>query len=262
MRLWRRVWAIEVGGVRHEGLRIAFRARQPSGGCDVQVYNPPRSMVAKLYDGTTPVRVLAGYAEAEGAVEVAQGNPVRGTVSDQRSSADPVVSFHIAEANAPFRVAAIANSWDKTTAIEVITYVRQQMGIPADVIELPTNVKYCRGYVVEGPPGLILDEVVRDAGAQWTIRNGRLRVWPIGGQARNTAVVLTPATGLLDLVAPVGADQEEVQARTLMRPAIQPGDVVQIRAPWWTGTVKVQEVEHRGDTSSQSWQTSIIGRQG
>lgn len=260
-RLFLRTWALETSdAVRYEGMRMAFRAAQAGAGgsssCDVTVWMPARELVESLHLADTVIRVLAGYRDT-GPVEVMQGAVVTDSVRDKRAAAEPSVTWQISPSKTPIQRASVSKSWSKVRASEVIEHLRQAMGVPADVVDLPEDVLFARGHVVERSPKTAMSEVVAACGAQWALQDGRLRVWPLGGVARATADLWAPSTGLLEAVAPAGDDK--VTARALLRPGLRPGDTVRVQSPSWSGDIRVQEVVHEGDSHGAAWFTSVTG---
>ena len=259
-------WALEVGEVggsatRYEGMRMRFSAKQASTGanvCDVTIWMPARELVSVLAETSTIVRVLAGYEDG-GPVEIAQGRVVADSLKDQTTAMDPLVSWQISPTKAPLARATVAHSFGlNTPASEVIEFIRQAMAVPEGVIELPDDVVYARGLTIEGGPKKDLDEVVADCGAQWSLADGRLRVWPIGGSAQTRADVWSANTGLIESARPSG--EGKVSARALLSARLRPGDTVRIDSRAWSGDVRVQECTHTGDTHGTTvWETAIKG---
>jgi len=243
----------------HMTFKAARSSKTATGKCDVSVFMPARELVDALYDADTVVRVLAGWVDS-GAVEVAQGTVVLDSVRDQRSGSRPAVSFQISSAKAATARASVSKAWAQVNASEVIDYLRTSMGIPADIIDLPTDVLYARGHAVERSVSVALDEVTRDCGAQWSVVDGRLRVWPIGGTARRTAEVWSSASGLLEVAAPRGGGK--VGARCLLAPNVRVGDTIRIEDESWSGDIATDECMHEGDTHGQAWYTSVSGVSG
>lgn len=265
MKLYQKVWALELGppggvGKRIEGQTVHFTADYPGKGdpatCGVTLFMPSREVVGALYDRATVCRVLAGYRE-EGPVEIFAGTSIAGSVQNQAGSQDPSVSWQLSASRAHIARASVSRSWPDVLASEVIDYLRREMGLSADYIELPTDLRYARGHVVEGAPLPQLDDVVRDCGATYSIEGAGLRIYPIGGAAPREAPVWSPASGLLDVAGPDG--DGNARATALLRPSVRPGDTIAVRSPRWSGEIKVQSVRHEGRSDDSLWATSIVG---
>jgi len=247
-------------GTSYVGLRIQFKASYSSKKpplCDVSVNNPNDAMVAMLSDPTIVVRLSVGYED--GPVQLANGRVAKDSLQDGRDEAEPVVGFQINGAAAQLQAASVSQVFSGTVqARTVIEAIRQAMGVAAESIVLGNEASYARGYVLRGAPGPALTTVCRDCDAQWSIVDGRLRVWPRGREARRTADVWSGSTGLVSVAAP-GSDGK-IKAAAMLRPGLRQGDVVRIESPRWTGNVLVEEVVHQGDTEGDTWLTEIQGR--
>lgn len=260
--LWGRVWRIEVGraggrGVAVVGQRVTFGVRYEPGRpavADVSVYAPAAALVEALYDPEALVRVLAGY-EASGPVELLQGAVVRDSVVDRRGSRDARVTWQVSPVGR--RIAAATLAADVRDARAGIQACVAALGLPLDVLDLPRVTQYPRGYYLSGNPLTRLGELVGDCGAQYAVVDGRVRVWPLGGQARRTADVWSPSTGLLDATRPGG--DGKVTARALLRPGLRPGDVIRVQSAIWSGDLTVSDAYHEGDSEGQAWYTSVQG---
>jgi len=263
--LYLRTWAIEAGkpgsqGLRFEDIDLTFTVRMNGRSkptlTDVTVFNPSDELIGLLGQSGTIVRVLAGYEE-DGAAEVGQGTIVKDSLDDLKLSADPRVSFQLTNAGRVLANTTISKSWRTVRASEVIEYIRQQMGLTPDVIIFAKDPLFSRGYVASGSPGLALASLVADCGCQYTIVDGRLRIWPKGQIARQKKDVWAEDTGLLE--AQRSSDGKTIRARALLRPGLRVGDTLQIESPVHNGNVVVQSGAHDGDTTSDSWYTSIVG---
>jgi len=248
-------------GTSYPGLRIQFKATYSSKKsplCDVTVSNPNEAMLVTLADPQVVVQLKVGYAE--GPVQLSSGQVARDSLQDRRDDADPTVSFQINGAAAQLQAATVSRAFTGTTdAREVIEEIRKALGVAIEVLKLGKETSYARGFVLRGAPGPALTTVCRDCESQWSIVNGRLRIWPLrGGDAKRTADVWAGSTGLIS-VTPPGSDGK-IKAMAMLRPALRQGDVVRIDSPRWSGDVLIEEITHQGDTMGDTWSTEIKGR--
>lgn len=259
-----RRWAVEVsvGGVAttYEHARIAFSSKMANGAgwtARLTYSNPSTGLLGQLSDRGALVRILAGYADT-GAVEVARGAPVKGSVQYRRQG-DPQVQVVLHATSTPLRSVVSGVIPGPCTARDGIDYIRRELGLPAGVISPRlADVECRRGLVFSGSPSSYLDELAASAGCIWDIPSGRLSVRP-AAEGRNavSADVWSPATGLLDVSSP-GAEGE-IRARALLRGALRPGDVVRLDGVRHAGELVLREVTHEGDTHGDRWWTTIEG---
>lgn len=265
-RLYKRVWAFEMGkidrpGTRYEGLDIRFSSRQNGGSkptlCDLTIFNPDDNILS-LLEKDTLVRVFAGYEE-EGPVEVAQGTIVYDTIENQFKSQEPRVSFQISKGRQIFTNATLSKSWSSVGAEEILEYIRQQLGVSFDVVKLAQKPYYGRGFSLSGSPSQALATIVRDCGCQYTLVDGRLRIWPLNEHAKILVDIWSEDTGLLSARQKSQLNKTQISAVALLRPGLRPGDVVQLECPQFNGQVTALEVSHDGDTKSDTWNTTMVG---
>ena len=257
--LARRTWALEYGkpgatATIVEGISLQFKTSATT--TTITAFLPSASLVESLGQSGVVWRLLAGY-EDTGAVEVARGTVVKGSIQDELTPPDARITWQISRTSAELQLATVARSWASCHASDVIEYIRQAMAVPAGIIELADDIEYVRGYVLQGAPKPYLDSVVADCGCQWEIDGGRLKVWPLGGEARQTSDVWAPSTGLLRVSSPDGDGR--IQAIALLRPALRKGDVVRLESRRRDGELIVREVSHQGDTRGDVWYTQIVG---
>ncbi len=263
--LYQRQWAVEFGetgrvSTRYDDIDIVFRAQYSAANpatCDITIHNPDANILGALGTTGTLWRVLAGYLEP-GATEILSGTVVRGSVQDRSSTADPQVAFQLSASRSQVFRTTLSRAWSYTTASEVIEYIRAQMGLSFDGVRLASNPTYTRGYSLSGGPTAALSELVADCGCQYSISDGKLRIWPIGEASRTeTADVWSESTGLLEAQGP--ADQKTIRATALLRGWVRPGDAIRIISPAYNGDVIAREITHQGDTYGDQWYTSIVG---
>lgn len=263
-RLWMRRWFVDVGppdadGTRYEGMRLDFRVRlaasKPTSG-DITVYAPDPALVDALFARGTLVRIGAGYAD-NGATVILQGGVVRDSVRDRSASRDRRVTWQVAPLQGPVSSATLIGPTGATTTTALIEAVRAALGVPAEIIQPGRVVRYGRGYVLTGSPIRELEQLCRDSASQWSLTDGRLRVWPAGASARQTADVWSERSGLIESARPGGDGR--VGATALLRPTCKPGDVIRVESEAWTGDITVAEVYHEGDNEGNRWYTSAVG---
>jgi len=264
--LARREWALEVGtpggrAVRYEGMRMTFEVRlggDPTDhGATIGYWMPPLNMVHSLGAEDIVVRVLAGYEDG-GAVEMARGAVVAGSIKDRRGSTDPNVEFQISAAGTEMLPVLSRSMPGPVSASEVIEQIRADLGLPADSIDLADDPVFERGYMLSGTPRAVLSELALSTGCNWDLPDGRLRFWPRGQPARQLRDLWTSGTGLLEVSGP--GSQRTIEAMALLRPAMRPGDIVRIDDQSHQGDIVVQDCTHSGDTFGDPWFTRITGR--
>jgi len=251
MTLFGRVVAVEVGAPgalarRLEGLRVRWTAHKSlTGAADpatVTVWNPADQTLGAIAAPGAVTRILAGYQRAS---QVASGTVVPGSLRVERSMGDRTATWQVQDGGRDYTGTDLAISWSRTTAREVIDAVAGVTSLAVGSIELARSVDYVRGYIAAGSLADVLSDVCDDAGSQWVVQDGALRVWPIGEPRKVRAEVIEPRTGL---IGEVQATDTGVGVRCLLRPAMRPGDAIRLRSTDYDGDYLVRDVTHTGDS--------------
>lgn len=255
----RRVWRIDAGSAQYEGIDFRAVVKWPRGGkpavVDLTVYHPPATLVASIRNGER-VAVLAGYADAMGAVEVGGGVPVSKSIEYDRASVDMPLKVQLNAVAALSRV-VLSGSWATTTARTVLAWVAREAGLTVDD-QSTADVSYPRGHFIEGGVQGVVEDLAEDLNCRWMIDGVNVRLWPRDGVARETATLWMPSTGLM-LASTTGGTAGEIQAMATLTPGLRQGHVVRLKDIEHVGDVRTLEVAHELDTQGDTWQTSIIG---
>lgn len=257
--LFDRVWRLIVGDVEYEGADLRATARWPQGASpstvDLTVYHPDPAFVDQIRAGTARVSVLAGYADAMGAVEIGGGTPVRGSIIYDRSVVDMPLSVQLTASGAPASV-VLSAAWATVTAREVLAWIARESGLEIDD-QSAAHVRYTRGYVIDGGWLSVVGELAADLGCSWDVDGATLRLWPADGVSRTTASLWSPSTGL-ERAAPAG-DEGQIRAVRRLDPALRRGHLIRLISDDYAGEVRLLEAVHEVDTQGDTWSTTVVG---
>ena len=246
-------------GVEIDGLRVRFRVHRIPGKQDaatVDVWGLGIDTYQQIGDYRTVTRIVAGYEDGP-LGDVCQGQTVRDSVRRQITDGEVVTTWQVQESATYFQDVRLSAAWSgSVTSDELLSYVARQVGATPAYQAAPRTVTYARGYALPSDWRAALTSLARDAGASWSIANGRLVLVPLDGSAaRVRAVVLAPDSGLLGW--PQQSDGGNVLARSLLQPGLLPGDAVRIDGDTLPGDYVVQELQHDGASWGDDWSTTI-----
>ncbi len=117
-----------------------------------------------------------------------------------------------------------------------------------------------------------LDEICERQGLIWSIQDGALQILPQDGDTGETAVYLSPDTGLIGspyktkIVRPqLGGNSKQMQVSgekflSLLNPRIRPGKPIVVSSENVNGTFRVEKATHTGDTHGAPWYSEIEAR--
>lgn len=130
------------------------------------------------------------------------------------------------------------------------------------------------GVAMQGPTRDVLSQLLAPYGYNWSIQNGVLQILRDIDTRPGAAVLVNQAAGLVgspEMTAPrnpaksLRAVQKsyrgaEVKFRTLLWPELMPGGLCQLQSQTVTGTFKMTDVAHDGDTRDVPWYTDVTAR--
>lgn len=102
-----------------------------------------------------------------------------------------------------------------------------------------------------------LDFWCRSYGLKWNITDGRINVYPEAQGLSTKVILLTPGSGLIGKPEPT---ENGFLFRSLLRPDINPGQLVKVQSADVTGVFEVITLKHSGNTKGPEWYTSFEGK--
>jgi hypothetical protein len=115
--------------------------------------------------------------------------------------------------------------------------------------------EYPSGIVLSGNGYSQLTRLLTGAGYTWTVQDAEIVVVKLAGGGFDTAVLLTPETGLIG--SPTPANDGRVSAQALLQPDLVPGRQVEFDARHVQGHYLVETAEYVGETAGQEWYVQI-----
>jgi hypothetical protein len=162
---------------------------------------------------------------------------------------------------------------DNTTVEEVLRYIVGEMGIgegnlqELESVSERTNgpTSFPNGIVLSGMAYRALDNIIRSRGLRWSVQNGNLQLRRGNRPVRETAVVLSPTSGLIDSPEKDHTKANNrrrgrkatISCKSLLIPGLYPGRVVQLESAELTGNYQVKRVLYRGSTDGDDWSCDL-----
>lgn len=249
-----------------EGLRIAFTVnkttkREPNT-CELKIYNLSETTRGKLQGKGAPVTLSAGYGS--NAAVIFQGDSR--TIDHLREGNTWVTRVRCGDGERVFQWARVSDSFAPgTSVVTVIKAVANALGINLGNLEAELNKgafrgdlqTFAHGYTAHGKAALELDKLLRSVGLSWSIQDGALQVLRGPNPAPGSAVLLTPATGLIGSPEHEAPDRKGraplLRFKSLLQPQIKCGGTVELRASGIKGQFRVEAVQFTGDSAGTEW---------
>ena len=117
--------------------------------------------------------------------------------------------------------------------------------------------QFVKGTVVKGSTYDELDRLLRSMGLEWSIQDNELQVMTSGAPLANTAIKLSPSTGLIG--SPVVGSDKIVRVQALLQPDLMPGRKIEIESERVQGLYRIAKVVFSGSTepTAGNWYAEI-----
>ena len=259
--LFDRRWQLQIGQFVTDELRVAFDIQRSldwhSNTSTVSVYNLAR-LTRDQFDRGTQVSVVAGYRDGVDQLFSGQAE----FIETLRSGADWITTIECNDGAAAFGAYARQSYSAGTPLSVVVGSIAASMGLTLspDASGLLAG-KVTRGRLTQsGQAPIALQQVLSSYSLQWSIQSGVLQVLQSEGSTAETAVLLSPQTGLIG--SPERNDSTtdsrlRVNAKSLLQGSIKPGRKVQLQSATINGLFVADQVTHRGDSRGNTWETEV-----
>lgn len=217
--------------------------RKPNPGT-VQVYNLTSDSVGFLRTPGAVLKIAVGYGEDVSVIFVGDVDEV----TSKRDGASSVTEIKARDGMTAYQGSSLNVTFEgPVDNLTVLRRLADALGLA--LLELPTLpvVTYQNGYTAIGPTRNALDEVCASSDALWSIQDGELVVTPFGSATRESAALISPATGLVGYPE---STKHGVRATCLLNPLVKPRRFVKMESAEFSGFYLVKKVTHKFDTDA------------
>ncbi len=252
--------------------------REPNT-CTITITNLAQDSRISFCRKPLHVRIDAGYIDT-GARQLFSGDLQFGhsTLKDQ----DWETKLQVGDGARAYANARTNRSFTAPVSFrEVLAYAAGTMNLqlPPEIEQSPELAgALANGVSLHGPTRDILTRLLAPYGYHWSVQNSKLQIIRDDQILANEAILVNASNGLIGSperappekvpatgFIPVSANLEtnarnsgsEVTFNCLLYPEIVPGGTVRLESTDITGTFKVIQVSHIGDTRGLEWQTEV-----
>lgn len=285
-----RVYRLLVGKPNQKGveivqpIRITFDVRKDTeeepNDHTIRVYNLAAATRRVLEEPGLRCVLYAGYADEGGPLLMASGSVVFAYTKFEQP--DVVTELVVKDGYTEVRDTAISiGQGPGAQASAIIRDIARQMGLPLVMADDVPDRRWQQGFSFYGAARTALHKVTQGTGLEWSIQNQQLQVVQRRGTTRRQAVVLAADTGLLgfpertreaarekakvrdqttgDNVNLVSAQQQRDgwRVQSLLLPTLNPGDLVKLESKSVEAFLRVEGLQHSGDSAGGNWQTEL-----
>jgi hypothetical protein len=243
------------------GLRVRFEftrtLRPEPSTAKIEIFNMAQQNRAQLKTRNVPVLLEAGYTNTIAAVFSGQAR----TIDHKRKGTDWITTITVGDGEVPFRFVRLSKGYGAGTGtLQVVKDLAGALGplTPGSLQNLAAALtdQFANGHAVHGPAALELSKILHGRGLEWSIQHGQVQILPVGQPSQQTAVLLSPSTGLIDspeygTASPVlaGANPPHTLTfRALIQPTLQVGGLASLQSRVAKGLFRIAEIKANGDT--------------
>ena len=285
-----RVYRLLVGKPNQKGveivqpIRITFDVRKDTeeepNDHTIRIYTRAATTRRALEEPGLRCVLYAGYAEEGGPLLMASGSVVFAYTKFEQP--DVVTELIVKDGYTEVRDTAVSIGLGPAAqASTIIRDIASQMGLPLVMADEVPDRRWQQGFSFYGAARTALHKVTQGTGLEWSIQNQQLQVVQRRGTTRRQAVVLAADTGLLgfpertreaarekakvkdqttgDNVNLVSAQQQRDgwRVHSLLLPTVNPGDLVKLESRSVEAFLRVEGLQHSGDSAGGNWQTEL-----
>lgn len=208
------------------------------------------------------VILWAGYKSQGGAVQLFTGQiqPITGVSVDRPDAGGCIVEITALDSGGAYQQAAVSLAiGGPTNSTAILGTLAASLGLPLGPTSpsLPT-VAFPRGFSHVGPTRVAMDQVCRDIGATWAIRDGLIVVTEQGHGTQEIAPFVSPDHGLIGSIKRLEGGRR-VGFRSLFNPALTVRRQAKVKDAFIEGAFVLQKVRHHGGNYIEDFTTECEG---
>lgn len=250
-------------GVVFKDLRVVFKVEKSLSSCpnksEIKIYNLARAR-RTLAEQKGLVAVLkAGYGVDQNGnpnlESIFAGNIAR--VITTQEGPDYVTALEAGDGEVAYRSSNFEQTFSAGSAIkDVFTGILGSLGLSAgDTSGVPAG-NIISSLSLSGPARKQMDDLAARTGSEWSIQDQAVQFIVKGGTRNQTAILLTPQTGLITIPKrKKELKKDGLEITSLLQGKIKPGSLIRVETKSLTGTYRAQKVTHHGDTHGKEFFT-------
>ncbi len=267
MKYFDRLCIIDISpDLRIQDLKIKFEItksiKSESNSAKIEIYNLSQNTRKRIVSDQL-VKVLAGYKEAYGYIEIGQGDI--SNVVHSSSSPDIITTIYTKDGLKAVRGNVISLSFDvKTPLSSVLAAIQSKLGLPLKFSGIDKTANLKKGYSFIGSVSTALEDLSTQFNFTWSIQNGQLQILSKNKGTGKEVVVLSASTGLIeapekkiDSKKDLNSTPDTYKITALLQPQLEVGDNIRIESKFLSGVFLINNFTHTGDTRGQEWYTEI-----
>lgn len=256
-RVCRLVLGKNGSGTDYSGLRIRFNIKKTSDSAaneaKIELYNTTPEHATELLKKGSDILLMAGY---EDNVQMIFTGQIR-RATYRVEGVDRILLLETGDGDEALDSATVNKTFTKgSTDDQIIKECQDCMGVPVGHQDKVETKPRARGKTISGKASKELSKVAIKHDAQWSIQDGQFVMLKSDSTRPNAVFLISDKTGMLG-----SPEQTEdgVKVTTLLNPAYLIGGVAKIESIGYQGGIKIECIEHSGDTHASEWSSKLEG---
>lgn len=239
---------------------------------ELKIYNLSKSTIALFDKKDVLVSLYVGYGDDE-LVLLFRGN--KSFMETTKSNTEIITRILVTDGYVTIRESRAHTTQPEGATVEAIIRDIVKKGMPEitniNMNGITLSRTYNSGYAVNGSASTALDSVCSANALLWNIsENVTLNVFPIKGNIKKEALVISPDTGLINTIEKTNQDikslrkdldapeDEGIKFKMFLNPLVKAGQLISIQGTFSTdGVYKVVYATHAGSYEGDQWETTI-----
>jgi hypothetical protein len=264
--LFDRKYLLEVGDIATDEIDIDFRVtrslKTKPNSMEIAIFNLNQENQQKLQQSKNLVaRLTAGYKDRVGQIFFGE---VR-DVDSRHEGADWVTVLESGDGERARARGRINKSFAPGTRLsKVLKKLGKELpgvdqGNLVEALSTVGDPEFVNGVTVSGSAAREIDKLIKSAGLEWSIQDGAIQVLKAGEPLSDTAVVLTPETGLIG--SPTVSAKGVLTCTALLNSDIVPGRQIVVKSRQVDGRYRAIRCDYDGSTTGDNWYVKIEGKE-
>lgn len=245
-------------GVNFAGLRVRFSIKKTSDStaneAKIELYNPNPDHAGLLLKSWADIVLMAGY---ESNVSLIFTGQIR-RVTRRVEGTDRILTIESGDGDHAIEKGTVNTTLAKgTTDRDALAACQNGMGVAVGHADPVSKTPRSRGKVLSGKASAELSKVTTHNDAAWSVQDGQLLLLKSGQVRPNAVWRIASDTGMVG--SPEEAEDGGVKVATLLNPGYLIGGLAMVEGVGYTGGIRIESIEHRGDTHGMEWVSQLQG---
>lgn len=253
--------AVLTVGSKQFNTRIAFEIKKNNESdpnkAKISLYNLSGDSRSYLEKTTDLMRLEAGYQGNLGIIF--QGEISKKGIRNERKGGDIVTTLLCGDGQTALTDMHLEMSWKEgVTCQQIVDKAVKEIGLHMRIVNGNLSKQYIHGKAYSGTIRQLLDEITAYCGLKWSVQNNAIQVFPKDSAVTQNVFLISSESGMIGLPS---KGEKGIIVRSLLNAQLIPDGFFRLvtKELTGTGTYRIVDVKHVGDTREGDWYTEVEG---